>query len=196
MCRFRIAIVMYATVFLGLGIAQTVSSDTADDLKIAWKKIDKNADSGVMHCLKALDLYTRDGASYDPDDALKELLLAANPDKAKFYRAAQKLGKMPELLATARSIESNGPTAVDKLFIEVGDSISAAYKSDPEGLDKYVNKEYFNNPARALYNLLNALLPAWDPAKAKDAAELMEKYRTCYALDRNRLFGLVSAHFQ
>jgi len=185
---------MGATVLVGRGMAQdTVSTKTTDALKGAWKDPNK-----VVHCLNALDLYTRDDASRDPAWALNEILSVATAQQQAFLRMAHNMGKMPELLAkaTTNTTERSATKAVDQLFKDVDASITNIFASNPEALDRYVNKEYGHNPARALYSLLNTLWGQQPLLGAATALQMMEKYRTCYGLDRDRLFGLVSAHFQ
>lgn len=193
MSRIRITILICVVGLVGRSVAQdkpavskvtrTVSVDAAEALAIEW-----NDPKGTSHCLKALDLYTLDPASGgNTVEALHELI-SGSPDAEKFYRLAQELGKMPELLATAttREIDKSDTKDVETLFADAKGSIADLYTNGPERLYRYVNQVSAYNRARALYNLLE-----WK----KSDTNLMETYRTCYALNRDRLFDLVNAHF-
>ncbi|MGB7761823.1 MAG: hypothetical protein WBL61_18465 [Bryobacteraceae bacterium] len=138
----------------------------------------------------------------------------AFPGANTLYDWAHGRGTMPVLLAkaTTLTVDANDEKAQKKMFDEVDASIKATYGSDLTRLDDRVNKVYREDPARALYNLLWDLLPSgslatWPAAffavppgggasPLSVAAKTMEKYRTCYRLDRFRLFGLVHTFLQ
>jgi len=139
--------------------------------------------TGVARCLKALDLYANGddlealrqltlGATNpkppdpppspsDPDPTPG----ANSPPKAakvpptassKFYPIAQKLGRMPELLATATTltIDKTKSSNTEDLFKKATQAIQTFYRSKPDRLDREVNRVYANHPLRALYKLL------------------------------------------
>lgn len=181
MPRIGIAMFICAAALVGRGLEQTVSGETKAALADEW------ADATAKdHCLKALELYSSDSRSAE---ALAELAGGTSDSRVKDLHAiAQELGALPELLATAakRSIDKNDPKAVAAVFLEADNAITAAYEKDPRSLMDGVSKVSASNRLKALYNLLNT---------SKDAAA-METFRTCYALDRDRLFRLVSDHFR
>jgi hypothetical protein len=214
MRRFRIAMPLCVAAALGLIIADdthTISNDAQTNLAIEWKDLKFYPTDGsftaATHCLKALDLYTQEFTSDDPLIPLKELMSGANPSPPpartatwKFYPLAHRLGRMPDLLATATTLKTTNSKDVDKLFDEVESSILVLYQSHPEDLYRSVDREYASHPARAFYNLLDANarpLKDYTPAQpgartaAESNAKLLEKYRTCYGLDRDRLFHLI-----
>jgi hypothetical protein len=194
MPRIRIAILICAVSLVGRGFAQTVTSDTRAALAKEWKS-DKGETKGKDQCLKALELYSRDHPSNeDLKQALDELTKAAStidgaPKADQLYELAKDLGTLSELLATATgiSIDKNDSGAVDRLFAEADIGIATAYRSAPKALRDDVSKVSASNRLRALYNLLNA---------NSTKPDLMETFRTCYFLDRDRLFRLVSDHFR
>jgi hypothetical protein len=187
----------------------TVTSDANAALRAEWLDLrDHGGYSGLGHCLRALDEYTLPG---NPDTALRELISGAPTSAAPFYRLAQREGTLGDLLATASSpLDSNNPEAVNGTFSQADAAIAHLYDSNPEVLDSAVNRIAANNRSRALYNLLRLVA---DSAGARldtyvqpatggvdsavsNAVQTMEVFRTCYRLDRNRLFALVSKHFR
>ena len=134
------------------------------------------------------------------------------PGANGLYTKAHEDGRMPDLLAkaTTLTIDANDEKSKKKLFDEANKNIKDTYGSSLTGLDR-VFKMYREDSALALYNLLKDLkdlLPA--PAQAilgkptpsddekklaekalSPVAKKMEVYRTCYLLDKFRLFGLV-----
>jgi hypothetical protein len=189
MPRIGIAIFICAAVLVGHGVAQTVALDAKAALAAEWMD-DKTAANGAAHCLRALDLYTADTPS--PARAVLELVAgapAANgaPDPGNLYPLAQDLGILLAALTNAsRTVPTQKPD-IDALFVTAGNRIGAFYVSDPGGLYREVSLQSSHNPARALFVLLSA--HAADPA-------IMETFRTCYQIDRDRLFRLVSDHFR
>jgi hypothetical protein len=215
MRRIGIAILVCATVLVGRVIAQgptNVTNDASAALAVEWKDIANGADSGIMQCLNALDVYTSDQAADSKADALTKLVSGAiaNPKKPTADQLYRKAKNLQELLATATTIsfDENDMRVVNRLFKRADDKIAAVYVTNLNGLDEDVNKVFPADQGRALYSLLNLyanksdlnayFADPFDPAKrkkAKDAADLMELYRTCYAISRDRFFGLVSRHF-
>ena len=82
------------------------------------------------------------------------------------------------------------------LFDAAFKNLKDTYGKDPDSLDERVNKVYDKDPLKALYNLLSDLFPAWNQASADAAATKMETYRTCYLIDKNKLFGLAKTFLQ
>ena len=221
MCRIRIAILLCAAALLGRSMAQAqdnVSLWTKALLKAEWQatalvpSAPAGTPVGLTACLTALNYYTVPLPAHGSDEALALLIAGidgispvippipptvSRSTKAVLYTRAQAAGKMAELLATttASDIDASEEKRKKGLFDKVDKSIRDTYKNDLTGLDDRVNKIHAKDPARALYNLLNDLLqyslslPA--PASLADTANTMQDYRTCYLLDKGRLFGLV-----
>lgn len=213
MCRFEIAVLTCATVLVGLAIAQdNVSTRTKALLAAEWKD---TTFGGANRCLAALDKYTAHGADYDPSGALALLKAGISYipgiDQAPLkdyagthppYRGANGLydqahadGTMPYILAkaTGKPTDKMNDKAKSNLFDDADKSIKETYGDKLADLENRVDKVYRSDPARALYQLLKDV---WDPSKAAATAENMEVYRTCYLLDKSRLFGLVHAFLQ
>jgi hypothetical protein len=172
-----------------------------------------------MRCLTALNEYTAHGAEADPRDALNQLLsgIAQIPKidvsplldiagKGPAFTGAYNLfnraddgHKMADFLATAtqQAVDSMNDKAKAALFDAAFKNLKDRYGKDPDSLDKRVNKVFDKDPLRALYNLLYDLYPVWqDPKTADDAAAKMETYRTCYLIDKYKLFCLAKTFLQ
>jgi hypothetical protein len=228
--RIRTAVLIYATVLVGRGIAQdadTVTSNATKALQQEWRELEPypsvdftshtiSQQSGVLHCLHALEIYARVGLSAaERDQALTELTLGS-PNSATTFSQAQELEILPRILATAakENVGKDDKVGVDAVFRRADTAITNAYKSNKDALDRAVNQEYLNNPARALYGLLkitagdfqkdvdtatgseNSVAKQAASTKVKNAVGLIELYRVCYGLDHNRLFALVNKHFK
>lgn len=226
MCRMRTAILVCATALSGLGRAQAqdnVSGWTKALLRAEWQATTLVPTpppgapaglTGLAACLTALNYYTAPGPLHGPDEALTLLIAGIDviphavppvpdnvtqPTKVALYARAHAAGKMAEMLATATAsqIGVNDEQSKKALFEKVDKSIRDTYKNDLTGLDERVDSIHAKDPARALYNLLNDLrlsLPA--PADPATTAKAMEDYRTCYLLDKGRLFALVHTFLQ
>jgi hypothetical protein len=225
MCRLRVEILILATVVAGRGLAQVPDnvSNVSDWTKAMLAAECSQTvpgpalpavPAGVELCLTALNYYTAPtwaaGASAAIDLLVSGVsslpistIIAVSPPVSAttvqlLYRRANDAGKMAGLLATATrlDVEVYGEKQTKALFDDVNKSIRATYRNNVGGLDDGVNKLSAKDPARALYNLLRDLWSSVPPETPDNAVKTMEKYRTCYLLDKARLFGLVRAFLQ
>jgi hypothetical protein len=219
MCRFGTAALLCATAVVGPLLAQdNVSTRTKTLLAAEWKETGNDGLSGIMRCLTALKEYTAHGAEADPRDALNQLRsgidqipsiltapLSTIAGPAPFngahnlYIRAHDEGRMPEFLASAtqQSVDNMNGHAKAAQFAAALTILKDKYGLTPDSLNERVNKVYDKDPLRALYNLLRDLYPVFtDQASADIAAAKMETYRTCYLIDKNKLFGLVTTFLQ
>jgi hypothetical protein len=126
------------------------------DLDLKTGKPSASQATGVMHCLTALELYTRSGPSdrkYHADLAFQELVLGNQP-AASLYLAVPE-GDMLGLLVPKEIAISKDNKLLD-LFGKANNAIAAASKKDPLGFKRDVIQPLgANDLRRALYGLLN-----------------------------------------
>jgi hypothetical protein len=199
---FKLVILLLPGLLPACAWAQNLSRDVLAGLAEQWNYVDLDQ-NGNLHCLKALDFFT--AKQPDPAAALIELTQGAQPRQAQYYPSAGTQGTLANLLATASTIFP-GPAAVDGLFAQAATALANTY-SQKDGVDN-LYKNVYKEPdqARALFALLSiAQKPIVDYGKdptipmgrkkAVDAAKVMEVYRTCYRIDRARLFSLIRQFF-
>jgi hypothetical protein len=161
--------------------------------------------SRFIYCLQALDLYTKPLATTaDQQNALAALMTALQPDTVD-QTIAQRMTTTPTsqlLMGASRiKIDTNNPASV--VFGRAGAGIAEIFKRDYVELD---NRLEAPTKAKAYPRVLYALLKlTWDrrytifvdstkfPGDTNtNALNLMEVFRTCYAIAPERLAGLIS----
>lgn len=175
MRRFGIAITIYSALLALCGMAQdtdTIFFAAKTAMAKEWTDPTPYPDvdsltgqatnqAGFVHCLEALDLYTRTGPEDPQLDATLALskLISGNPGAARIYAEAQRLigpDGMTSLLATAVTspIDKTDKDKVKAAFAAAGAAILVAFQNNPERIGRDVNRWFPNDPPRALYGLL------------------------------------------
>jgi hypothetical protein len=175
MSRAGFTVIVLATVLAVGGFAQSspnVGSSVAAMLRDEWRDLELYPDldfttgkpdaavltTGGMHCLTALDLYTRSGSSNrknNSDLALKELILGNQPAEP-LYRVVPP-SDLPGLLAAGDpGVAKDNKLLAAAVFDLAKKRIDAAFLKGVERLDREVNKPARSgDPFRAFYGLLN-----------------------------------------
>lgn len=193
MRRHRIALCVCTCLLAGLGRSQDENESSLVQAILAMEWKDFGAQQGVLHCLKALEDYTK--PTPDPTAAMTELKAGIQPGPSaavdmELLDLAQRDRKLQDLLATANTQPKS--QSADDLFDMAEKAIKATFRRTPTTLSDGVDQEYARRPARALYNLLQL---TWQDTSqsSSQAMELMDKYRACYNYHdaHDRLFNLV-----
>jgi hypothetical protein len=163
--------------------AQNVFVEVQSDLAGQWMST-----TGAPACLTALTLYS--AVPHVNGPSALTLLAGGQPvDRAKaVYSIAAVDDQIWEFVASATLISPPPPT----LFTTARAEILRIYLTTPRlsALAQTYSAIRANDRLKALSLLLSAV-PSSDP----DWLQIMQLFRTCYQRDRNRLFALVSAHY-
>lgn len=163
--------------------AQNIFVEVQSDLAGQWMST-----TGAPACLAALAFYSA-GPHVNGPSALTALAAGQPGDRARAaYSIAAVDDQIWELLASATLLSTPPPNP----FTTAQSEILKIYLTTPglSTLAQAYSAIRANDSLKALSLLLSSV-PSSDP----DWLQIMQLFRTCYQLDRNRLFALVSAHY-